>query len=74
MEPAAPKQLDLEQALERMTSEEIIQMNELRKRIGEMQRLALARPTSPLFLGNSWVSWFAAPVVSEKSDRAQAAR
>ena len=47
VEPAPAKRSDFEQAVERMTSEEISQMYELQTRMREMQRLALARPMTP---------------------------
>jgi hypothetical protein len=47
VEPAPAKQSALEQALERMTGEEVRERNDLYKRIDEMERLALARPPTP---------------------------
>jgi len=47
VEPAPAKQSAFEQALERMTSKEVCEMNDLYKRIDEMKRLALARPPDP---------------------------
>ena len=47
VEPAPAKQSAFEQALERMTSKEVCEMNDLYKRIDEMKRLALARPPTP---------------------------
>jgi hypothetical protein len=46
VEPAPAKQSAFEQALERMSSEEVCEMNDLYKRINEMEWLALARPTT----------------------------
>jgi hypothetical protein len=42
-----PQRSETEQAFERMTTEELQQIHDLHKRIAEMERLALTRPTTP---------------------------
>lgn len=46
VEPAPAQQSEIEQALELMTTEELREMRDLRTRMDEMLRLALARPTT----------------------------